>query len=455
MVIAVALSFALIIALYPSSMIAVSAATPDLARFAGKVVSISPVSNSKLYLGLTGDARSDGADIVAAKKSKSREGQLFEIVEAGDGAYAVRSAHTGRLLTEADGKIVQSGMTSPADDSQRWAITKHSKGYTIANKATSNRLSASASGVTPVAGDGSVTDSQIFEIAVSSLELDGYYSFTTPAGNVIALSKASIKDGAFMVLKKDGKGTLGKQFFLISSPNGYHAIKNSISFKALGAKNNSRKSGVRLVQKTYKKKNKNQRFNLVPSGDGWYLLRSASGYYVSAASDTSKAKLVTVVDKAGALKVRVVKAEYSSGMPKLDAKLKKLHKKIGTKGNTMKKSFFYVANNYTHRNHPNNFKGDWISRYAWDMIRKKHGHCKNFAATVCIMFRSYGYDAQVVTGHIPSRSRGWAVHGWVEAKVKGKTYLFDADLYLQLRRSGWYKRTYKNAPVNYRVEKRW
>jgi hypothetical protein len=47
------------------------------------------------------------------------------------------------------------------------------------------------------------------------------------------------------------------------------------------------------------------------------------------------------------------------------------------------------------------------------------------------------------------------VHGWVEATVKGKTYIFDADLNVQIGNRGWYKRTYGSAPIRYRVEKRW
>jgi transglutaminase-like putative cysteine protease len=113
------------------------------------------------------------------------------------------------------------------------------------------------------------------------------------------------------------------------------------------------------------------------------------------------------------------------------------------------------VSHYRHVDHPNDFKGDWITRYAWYMISKKHGHCKNFAAALCVIFRSYGYDARVVTGYVPSRSRGWAEHGWVEATIKGKTYIFDPSYGQSRGMNGWYKRTYKNALIRYRLEKRW
>jgi hypothetical protein len=455
--IAALLSLSLLLALIPGVSFADEAA-PKLpasnisADLTGKVIGISPKSNVKLSLDVKDSSRAEGAPVVAVKK-KSGTGQRFEILKSSGDSYLLRSAHTGRLVAEREGKIVQTGMTEASDDSQRWAVTKKSGGYIFTNAATGNRLSVSKSAVKPVAADAKITNAQVFKLEVRQITLDGYYSFITEAGAVIALNKASIKDNADMVLKENASDSVGRQFFLISSGNGYHAVKNSISFKALSVKDSSTNDGAVLVQSVYEK-GKNQRFRLVPSGDGWYLLKSALGPY-AAAPDKAGSALVTAGAKEKALKVRVEQTAYSSGMPKLDARLKKLHKKIGAKGNTLKKSFDYVVSHYRHVNHPNDFKGDWITRYAWYMISKKHGHCKNFAAALCILFRSYGYDAQVVTGYVPSRSRGWAEHGWVEAKVKGKTYIFDADLHVQLGARGWFKRTYKNAPVKYRIEKRW
>jgi hypothetical protein len=287
-----------------------------------------------------------------------------------------------------------------------------------------------------------------------TIRLDGYYSLLTPSGNAIALSKASVKNGTGIVLQKHADSAVRSRLFFASSKNGYHEIASSISFKALSVKGNSKQNGKILIQRTYAKKNKGQRFRIEPSGDGWYYLRSALGTYVGAVSDKAGAKIVSVTDRSRALKLCIRKTTYSSGSRKLDKAIGKLHKKIGTKGNTLKKSFRYVVSHYRHRNHPNDFSGDWIARYAYYMISKKHGHCKNFAATLCVLFRSYGYDARVVTGFVPSRSRGWAEHGWVEAKVGGTYYIFDADLHVQLGALGWYKTTYKKSPVEYRIEKR-
>jgi hypothetical protein len=193
----------------------------------------------------------------------------------------------------------------------------------------------------------------------------------------------------------------------------------------------------------------------VTSGDGWYLLKIALGTYVSVASDRAKAKIVTTTDRSKALKVQVGEAEYSTGMSKLDSKLKKIRRDIGFKGNTMRKSWNYVVKHYHHVRQPDDSSGNWIARKAYYMVTKKRGHCKNFASILCVLFRSYGFDARVVTGYVPSRSRGWAPHGWAEVTIDGKVYIFDADLHRQLGNRGWYKRTYSNAPVRYRIGKRW
>jgi hypothetical protein len=433
--------------------IAAFAASDIPADLIGTVVSISPGSDSKQYLDVKDSSRNEGAPVIAVKK-RDGTGQRFEILSAGEGVYVIRSVSTGRLITEKSGGIVQTGMSSATDDTQCWAITKRSKGYLFTNAATGNRLSLAGSSAKPAEADSPVTATQIFKLEVAPIVLDGYYSFITQADNVIALSKNSIKNDTAFILKRYKKNTVGRQFFLISSSDGYHAVRNSISFKALSVKGASAGDGATFIQRDYKKK-KHQRFKLVPSGDGWFLLKNALGSYVSASADEAKGELVTAGDAAKALKVRVRATEYSTGMPKLDAKIKKIRKKIGVKGDVVKKSFNYVITHYDYREHPNDFNGDWISRYAWYMVNKGYGHCKNYAATLCVFLRSYGYDARVVTGHVPSRSRGWAVHGWVEAKMNGKTYVFDPSFAHSRGAKGWYKRTYKNALLDYRIEKSW
>jgi hypothetical protein len=287
-----------------------------------------------------------------------------------------------------------------------------------------------------------------------ALKLDGYYMMLTPSGNAIALADDSIKNGVKFVLKANSKKPIGRQFFFTPSSKGYHSIKNSISFKALSVRGGSTKNGAGFVQNAYKKA-KNQRYKFVPAGDGWFFLKNMRGSYVSVRADKPGNKLIVTTDRTKALKLRVRKTEYSSGLPELDKKIRKIRKEIGGKGDTMKKVWKYVAEHYDYRDHANDFNGNWIARYAYSMIDQKRGHCKNFAATLCVLYRSYGYDARVVTGYVQSRSRGWAVHGWTEVTINGKRYTFDPSFYNSRGDGGWYKRAYQDARVKYKVEKRW
>ncbi|MDR1496723.1 MAG: RICIN domain-containing protein, partial [Clostridiales Family XIII bacterium] len=131
-----ALSFALLFTLLPDVSFADSATAQEAKTanvpesnlsgdFIGKIVSLVPKSDAGLCLDVKGSARAEGAAIIASKK-KGGMGQRFQILEAGNGLHILRSSHTGRLLTERDGEIVQTGMTSATDDAQRWAITKRS-----------------------------------------------------------------------------------------------------------------------------------------------------------------------------------------------------------------------------------------------------------------------------------------------------------------------------------------
>lgn len=420
----------------------------------GVVVGISPVADSTRFLDIGDSSRAEGAPVTAVKNDSGLK-QRFQIRPSDGGTYIIRSTYTGRLVTEQNGKIVQTGMKAATDDSQRWAVTKEKGGYAFTNAATGNRLSVSKSSVTPTGGTTNITKAQIFKIKRMPTELDGYYRYVTASGNAIALKSKSIKDGAALVLKKSRDSLTENRFFMTASKTGYHSMKSSISFKAVSVKTDKVKSGIAIVQRKYEA-DEAQRFKPVPSGDGYYLLRNPTGTYVSAASDVAGAALKTTTDRKAALKFRIVRAAYSSGNDDLDKALKKIHRKIGSKGSMLRKSFRYVTRNYRHKDHDNDFSGDWITRYAWYMVSKKHGHCKNYASALCVLFRSYGYDARVVTGYVPSRSRGWAVHGWVEAKVGGRYYVFDADLQVQLGGSRrWFKTTYKGAPLKYRVGKRW
>jgi hypothetical protein len=291
--------------------------------------------------------------------------------------------------------------------------------------------------------------------AKKPLRLDGYYKFVTPKGNVLALQKRSIDQGTAIVLKKNNRKAVGRQFFLIPSKTGYHQIKNSISFKALSLKRGVKSKSVPLVQKTYKKGNKAMRFKFVPAGGGWYYLKTLLGPYVSAKSDKAGAAVVSTPDKSKALKVKPVSVKYSTGVAKIDKEIWRIRDEVGTKGAIMRRSYFYVIGHYGYEDHEDNYTGDWIGSYSWYMLSKGKGHCGNYASLVCQLFRSCGYEAHVVSGTIMSRSRGWVVHAWVEVKVNGKVSICDPSQNSHYPTLKWYLVDYDTAPIVYRIGQRW
>ena len=87
--------------------------------------------------------------------------------------------------------------------------------------------------------------------------------------------------------------------------------------------------------------------------------------------------------------------------------------------------------------------------YAREMATVGSGNCYRSASLMCWLARGLGYDAQVVSGWVPSHSGGRAPHGWVEVKSNGKVYVIDADMNHAVPYKDWFMVTYEAAPVAY------
>lgn len=55
------------------------------------------------------------------------------------------------------------------------------------------------------------------------------------------------------------------------------------------------------------------------------------------------------------------------------------------------------------------------------------GGCYVMAATFYEMARELGYDAHQMSGYVPRRTGGLAIHSWVEVIINGTTYIVDPD----------------------------
>ena len=121
---------------------------------------------------------------------------------------------------------------------------------------------------------------------------------------------------------------------------------------------------------------------------------------------------------------------------------------------TLWSCYLYVADfSYAQGNefsgNPRYLPDSLTKAYALEMINNGMGNCYRYSALFCWLARALGYDARVVSGWVPSSSRGRAPHGWVEINQDGGTYVYDPDMYHAVRYRNWYKVTYQDAPVDY------
>lgn len=68
-------------------------------------------------------------------------------------------------------------------------------------------------------------------------------------------------------------------------------------------------------------------------------------------------------------------------------------------------------------------------------------NCYVYAAMLCEMAREMGYEAHLMAGYVPSRTRGTADHGWCEITVDGVTRVYDPDFEVETGKNGfgiWY-----------------
>ena len=121
---------------------------------------------------------------------------------------------------------------------------------------------------------------------------------------------------------------------------------------------------------------------------------------------------------------------------------------IASHGRDLRTLFNYVAS-YRYVSGSTYPTGDWSIPFAKEMYYNGGGNCYRYAALFCWLAKAVGYDANVISGHVPSRSQGRAPHGWVEIHMNGMTYVCDPDMVASLPNYNWYMNTYGNAPITY------
>jgi uncharacterized protein YjdB len=137
--------------------------------------------------------------------------------------------------------------------------------------------------------------------------------------------------------------------------------------------------------------------------------------------------------------------DYSSGDLWLDNQIRSI---CAAHKNNLQSCFNYVAG-FRYRTASLYPTGNWAVPLAHDMLVNNSGNCYRYAALFCCIAKQLGYDANVVSGSVPSVSQGKAPHGWVEIHKNGQTYVCDPCLANSYTGINWYMITYGNAPIAY------
>jgi hypothetical protein len=425
---------------------------PDpLAAFAdGAFISAAPVMAPGSRVDIEGNSRNEGARALIWEATTGLN-QRFSLIRIGADAaarYLITSLSSGLVLTASGSSVTQTARLSTPSPSQLWRGVAE-PGGTMLISDTGLALTMSNSEL--VAAPPQESLAQAFTIAAVPPLAAGTYHLYTPAGNRLDVSGSSTAAGANVLLWSATTG-FNQIFKLDVTLGGATSIIASHSSKALSIEGAQATPGANVVQANHVLNAPSQVFSLVPADSGWFVLKSNLGTWLATNADTAGSNVFSTTNEAAALRLRFEPvARYSTGIAELDVKLDWIrNNRIGLSGDVLRASYNYVVGNYSYRSGSLYPSGDWAAPFALEMINYGSGNCYRYAALFCILARSYGYEAWVVSGYVPSVSGGWAPHGWVEVRVNGTVYLCDPDLAYALPRYNWYMVTYGQAPTTYR-----
>ncbi len=137
-----------------------------------------------------------------------------------------------------------------------------------------------------------------------------------------------------------------------------------------------------------------------------------------------------------------------SGNATLDGIIDSVLDRTGRGYGALRNAFNYVAG-YPYFSGSKYPTGNWSVPFAIEMYNHGGGNCYRYAALFCWLARGLGYDANVVSGYVPSLSGGRAPHGWVEIRSGGTTYVCDPDMQSAIPDRNWFWVTYDQAPTWY------
>ena len=428
------------------------------------ICAIVPACAPSRALDVAGASLVPGANVQSYSANQTLA-QRFEATQvegasgAADARYAFRSLLNGYFLTDCGGNVA----LQPAGDAgapalaQQWEARLGFGGTVLASCATSRVLDvagaqdADGANVGTYAPNGTLA--QGFAVQPARALAEGRtYAVRTAVGDwQLSVGGDGKEPGAPIQLSPVGDE--GSQKFVASYREGRLVLTNPASGQCMDVKDGADEPGTPLQQWPANGCSA-QEFSLAFAGDGTFFLTSATGMAVQPSRLAEGARLeLAAPDGAERQRFRFVEvAPYVrlSGDAELDAIVDDLlDHQIGREGDALGRAFRYVAS-YRYLDGSKWPTGNWSVPFAKEMYYNQGGNCYRFAALFCWLARGLGYDASVVAGEVPSRSMGWAPHGWVEVVLDGTTYVCDPDMANAIPSRNWFMVTYANAPVDYR-----
>jgi len=366
--------------------------------------------------------------------------------------YSVQNVNSQHFLADDNGSPEQSDEPSAGlSDKHLWQVVLQSDGYVLVNKASGRYLGLDKSNKLML---GTSQGARSIFSFTKTVPFDvGYYRLYTSTGLYIDLSSGSTKDGA--ALRLEGKSSATTQKFRVTKSGYYFVMRNFRSFKAVEVKGGAKAAAGSVVQQSTYKATKNQRFTMLPAGGGWWYLKTAAGLYLSAKTPSKDgSRIYTTTDPGKALKLKLSKAGQVTGNTTVDYRVDSILTAVGRAGTPkqiLQRSYRYLINRYPYRTASLYPTGQWKVNRALDMVKRKSGNCYRYAALYCVIAEALGYDANVVSGWVPTVSGYKSPHGWVEIRSGTKTYLVDVSMGRSYSAYRWFWITYSDAPIEYHV----
>ena len=259
------------------------------------VYSISMRKSAKKVVDVPGQDMSMGTQL-ALWGYNAGLNQKYQVKRVSGNVYTIQAGHSGGMLADSKGKVVQAKRNS-SSKAQRWKAVWKGTGIQLVNVSTGRALSVkdgvAANGAAMEAVKPSAATQQRFVFTKRDVLEPGMYIISSYAGSsVIDIEGASKSDGANALIWKSN-GDNNQKFQITAVSGGYFKIESVKSGKVLDVEGASKASGANVLQWTYKKSaNQLWKPELSPNG-GIVFKNKNSGMVLSIAGgkDTSGANV--------------------------------------------------------------------------------------------------------------------------------------------------------------------